>query len=320
MTNANTNGSALPTRTDVDGVEKQIRPHIRTTPVVTIPGSTLGVAAISVTFKLELTQYSGSFKCRGAFANLVARDIPAAGVVAASGGNHGAAVAYAAGKLDVPARVYVPSISSPAKLERIKSYGAELVVGGDGYSDALAASESWLQTSGALPVHAFDQRETILGQATLAKELNAQAQGIDTVLVSVGGGGLIAGIATWYQDSCRVVGVEPKASPTLRRALDAGLPVDAPTGGYAADSLSPRRIGENVYPIAERYVDDVVLVDDDVIIAAQQRLWQELRIVAEPGGATAFAGLMSSAYVARPGERIGVVVSGGNTTAVDFDR
>jgi threonine dehydratase len=214
----------------------------------------------------------------------------------------------------------VPSIASPAKLERIRDYGADLAVSGDRYASALAASEEWVVRSGALPVHAFDQTETVLGQGTLGMELEAQAEGLDTLLVGVGGGGLIAGIAAWYTGRIKIIGVEPEAAPTLHRAFEAGRPADAEAGGIAADSLAPRRLGELVFPIAQRYVDDVVLVPDDVIREAQELLWKVLRIVAEPGGAAAFAALSSGRYKTRAGERVGVVVSGGNTVAVDFSR
>jgi threonine dehydratase len=241
-------------------------------------------------------------------------------VVAASGGNHGAAVAYAAMKLKAPAKIFVPTISSPAKLQRIRDYVADLVVEGDRYADALAASEAWAQQSGAMPVHAFDQEETLLGQGTLGLELEEQAPDIDTVLVSVGGGGLIAGIAAWYAGRVRVVGVEPFASPTLTKAFEAGRPVDAEAGGLAADSLAPRRVGERVFPIARDHVHGTVLVTDDAIRKAQNVIWQALRIVAEPGGAAAFSAILSGAYQPKAGERVAIVISGGNTTAVNFDR
>jgi len=299
---------------------KLIQPHIRLTPVVALDGSDFGLAKMDLTLKLELLQHSGSFKARGAFTNLLLRQVPAAGVVAASGGNHGAAVAYAAMKLGRPAKIFVPRISSPAKIQRIRDYGADLVVGGEHYADALAASEIWRAQSGALGVHAFDQTETMLGQGTIGLELDRQAPGLDTLLVGVGGGGLIAGIAAWYAGRVRVVGVEPEASPTLAKALAAGRPVDVETGGVAADSLAPRRVGEAVFPIAQRHVDRVVLVTDEAIRHAQKALWAGIRIVAEPGAAAAFAALISARYQPRAGERVGVLVSGGNTVAVDFDR
>jgi threonine dehydratase len=240
-------------------------------------------------------------------------------VVAASGGNHGAAVAYAARQRGVPAKIFVPAISSPAKIARIKDFGAELMVGGESYADALRASEEWQAQSGALAIHAFDQRETMLGQGTLALELEEQAPDLDTVLVAVGGGGLIGGIAAWYGGKARVIGVEPEASPTLAHALAAGRPVDAPVGGLAADSLAPRRIGEAVFPIVKAHVERVILVSDDDIRASQQALWRGARVAAEPGGAAAFAALIARRYVPVAGERVGVVISGGNTHAVTFD-
>src|SRR4051812_1219020 len=230
--------------------EKIIRPYIRRTPVVEIDGSEFGLPSTTLSLKLELLQHSGSFKARGAFANLLTRDVPTAGVVAASGGNHGAAVAYAAMRLRVPAKIFVPEVSSPAKLERIRGYGADLVVIGERYSEALAAAEVWAAESGALAIHAFDQNETILGQGTVAKELEEQVPDLDTVLVAVGGGGLVAGVAAWYAGEVKVVAVEPEAAPTLARAFEAGRPVDAEAGGVAIDSLAPRRVGELVYPIA----------------------------------------------------------------------
>ena len=299
--------------------ESAIRPHIRQTPVVEIPGSDANLPCESITFKLELLQHSGSFKARGAFANLLLRQVPPVGVVAASGGNHGCAVAYAASRLGIPAKIFVPSVASPAKVDRIRSYGADLVVGGELYADALAASEEWARQSGALPVHAFDQEETLSGQGTVAAELERQAPSLDVIIVPVGGGGLIGGIAAWYGGRSRIVGIEPELAPTLTRALEAGRPVDAEAGGVAADSLAPRRVGERGYAIITRYVEQVVLVSDRAIGEAQAALWNLLRIVAEPGGAAAFAALRSNAYRPAPGARVGIIVSGGNTAAVNFD-
>src|SRR2546426_4542597 len=296
-----------------------IRPHVRVTPVLEADGANLGLAPCPLTLKLELLQHAGSFKTRGAFANLLLRTVPAAGVVAASGGNHGAAVAYAAMRLGVRAKIFVPSISSPAKIARIRSYGAELVVGGDRCANALAASEAWTRDSGALPVHAYDQAETLLGQGTRARELEQQTR-LDTLLVAVGGGGLIGGIAAWSAGRVRVIGVEPEAAPTLTAALGAGRPVDAPAGGIAADSLAPAHVGALMFPIARAHVERVVLVSDDTIRRAQQALWESFRVVAEPGGAATAAALLSGAYVPAAGERVGIVLCGGNTTAVDFTR
>ena len=299
-------------------MERRIRPYIRRTPTVVADAADFGGTPAPLTFKLELFQHAGSFKTRGAFANLLTRRVPAAGVVAASGGNHGVAVAYAARTLGVPAKIFLPRVSSPAKIERIRGYGADLEIVGECYADALAASERWASRSEALPVHAFDQTETLLGQGTLAMELAEQAPSLDTVVVPVGGGGLIGGIASWYEGRARIVGVEPEHAPTLTRALEAGRPADAEAGSVAADSLAPTRVGELVFPIARRAVDRVLLVTDDEILAAQRALWIFLRVVAEPGGSAAFAALLSGRYVPGPGERVGVIVSGGNTVAVDF--
>lgn len=307
-------------REAIVAVDALIRPHIRRTPVLDVAGVDFGLAATTVTLKLELLQHSGSFKARGAFASLLLRDIPLAGVVAASGGNHGAAVAYAAMKRGVRATIFVPEVASPAKLRRIRDCGAELVVTGARYVDALAASEEWTARSGALPIHAYDQAETLLGQGTVGLELAEQAPDLDTLLVAVGGGGLIGGIAAYYAGRIKLIGVEPELAPTLERALAAGQPVDAEAGGVAADSLAPRRVGERMFPLAQRYVDRVALVTDDAILAAQRALWEGARLVAEPGGAAAFAALLSGRYRPQPDERVGVLVCGANSTAVDFDR
>ena len=303
----------------IEQCEKIIRPHIRRTPIVEIDGKDFGLAVESLTLKLELLQHSGAFKARGAFTNLLTRTVPEAGVVAASGGNHGAAVAYAAMKLGKPAKIFVPSVSSPAKVARIRDYGADLVIEGDRYADALAASQAWAERTGALQVPAFDQDETIMGQGTLGLELEQQAPDLDTILVAVGGGGLIAGIAAWYAGRVKVVGVEPLASPTLTRAFEAGHPVDAEVGGLAGDSLAPSRIGERVFPIVRQYAPQTVLVTDEAIANAQGALWRTLRIVAEPGGAAAFSALLSGAYKPQPSERVAVIISGGNTAAVNFE-
>jgi threonine dehydratase len=304
----------------IAATERRIRPHIRRTPVIDVDGADFGSGAVRLSCKLEQLQYAGSFKTRGAFANLLVRDIPKAGVAAASGGNHGAAVAYAALRLDIPARIFVPNVSSPAKIARIREYGAELVVGGDRYADALAASEAWVARSGALAIPAFDRRETLLGQGTIGLELEQQVADLDSLLVAVGGGGLIGGIAAWYGRRIRVVGVEPEASPTLTKAMLAGRPVDAEAGGIAADSLAPRRVGELAFTILARSMDRVVLVSDEAIRHAQKALWATLRVVVEPGGAAALAALLSGRYAPQPGERVGLLLSGGNTVAVDFDR
>lgn len=295
-----------------------IGPYIRTTPVVAMCPEDFGLSGFSLHLKLEMLQYTGSFKARGAFASLLMRDVPAAGVVAASGGNHGAAVSYAAMRLGVPAKIFVPTVCTPAKIARIRSTGAELVIGGDRYADALAASEVWAEESGAMRVHAYDQHETLLGQGTLAAEIAEQLPDIDTLLVAVGGGGLIAGLAAWFAGSVKIVGVEPESAPTLTYALRAGAPVDAPAGGVAADSLAPQRVGELVFPIVREHVSEVVLISDEDITRSQRALWDIARIAAEPGGGAAFAALLSGRYVPRAGERVAVLVCGANTDAVRF--
>jgi threonine dehydratase len=307
-------------RERISATEHLIRPHIRRTPVIHLQGAELGVRAVRVSLKLEFLQHSGSFKARGAFANLLLRPVPGGGVVAASGGNHGAAVAYAARVLGHAATIFIPSIASPAKVERIRDYGATLMIGGEDYDDALRASEAWASGHDALRIHAFDQEETLCGQGTVALELEEQVPDLDSLMVPVGGGGLLGGTAAWYGRKLRLIAVEPERCPTLTRASEAGRLVDAEVGGIAADSLGPRRVGELNYAIIRDVVEQTVLVTDAEIHAAQVALWKQLRIVAEPGGATALAALLSGKYRPRGGERTGVLISGGNTVAVNFDR
>jgi threonine dehydratase len=307
------------TRERIAQTERLIRPYIRRTPVFRVDLSDFGLGSGPVDLKLELFQHSGSFKARGAFTNLLTRAAAPAGVVAASGGNHGAAVAYAAMRLGVPATIFTPSITAAAKAERIRRYGADLVIGGDRYADALAASEIFAKERGMLTIHAFDQPETLIGQGTLGLEIGEDLPEIDTLFVAVGGGGLIGGIAAWFAGRIKIVAVEPEAAPTLHKAFEAGRPVDAEAGGIAADSLAPKRVGELMFPIARSFVDRSILVSDDEILTAQRALWQNVQIAAEPGGAAAFAALLSGQYAPEPGERIAVLICGGNTTAVKFD-
>ena len=309
-----------------------IRPHVRRTPVMEVDATDFGLEGRPLVFKLELFQHTGSFKPRGALASLLSIPVPPAGVVAASGGNHGLAVAYAAHKLGVPARIFVPNVSAATKRARIRELGADLVIAGERYADALAASREFASTSGAREIHAFDQPTTLLGQGTLGLEVEDQcgvraagratlaspAAGLDTLLVAVGGGGLIGGVAAWFAGRVRIVGVEPRTAPTLYRAREAGHPVDAEAGGIAADSLAPRQVGQLMFPLAEKYVEKVVLVEDDAIRDAQRALWRVMRVASEPGGAAAFAALLGGAYQPSPDEHVGVVVCGGNTDAVDF--
>jgi threonine dehydratase len=307
------------TREAIARVEPLIRPYVRRTPTIAVEGADFGLTAAPIQLKLECLQHTGTFKARGAFTNLITRTVPQAGVVAASGGNHGVAVAYAAMKRGVHATIFVPKVSSPAKIELIRRYGAELVVTGERYADALAASEVFVRERGAMPIHAFDQVETLLGQGTVGLEIEADTPKIDTLLVAVGGGGLIGGIAAWFASRIRIIAVEPEGAPTLHLALKAGQPVDAPAEGIAADSLAPKQVGPLMFPIAQRHVHRSVLVSDDAIRAAQRALWDHVRVVAEPGGAAAFAALLSGAYQPSPDERVAVLVCGANTTAVKFE-
>jgi threonine dehydratase len=299
--------------------ERLIRPHVRHTPILHVDLADFGLEPKPVALKLEHLQHTGSFKVRGAFASLLTQSIPPAGVVAASGGNHGAAVAYAAMRLGVPATIFLPSVTSPSKVERIRSYAANLVVEGDRYADALAASERYGEARGTLAVHAFDQPQTLLGQGSVGCEIDADLPAIDTLLVAVGGGGLIGGIAAWFRGRVKIIAVEPEGAPTLWRALAAGRPVDAEAEGIAADSLAPRRVGTLMFPIAQAFVERSVLVSDDDIRAAQNALWDKARIVTEPGGAAAFGALLSGKYRPAADERVAVLICGANTTAVRFD-
>ena len=313
----------LPNRTGIAAAAGLIQPYIRKTPCLAIAARDLdlgdqGGAFARLVLKLEFLQHTGSFKARGAFTNLLTQPIPEAGVVAASGGNHGAAVAYAAQVLGIPATIFVPEVASVAKLARIRNYGANLVVTGALYADALAASEEHLWRAGGLAVHAYDSAETLLGQGTVALEMEEQAPELDTVLVAIGGGGLIGGMAGWFGEAVRVVGVEPETAPTMTHALAAGEPIDTEAGGIAADSLAPRRVGKMPFAILRDRGVQVVLVPDDAIRLAQTLLWERCRIVTEPGGAAALAALTSGRYRPAAGERVGVVLCGANTMGVSL--
>jgi threonine dehydratase len=298
----------------------RIRPHVRRTPIIEVDLADFGLESRPVVFKLEFLQHTGTFKPRGALASLLSRPVPEAGVVAASGGNHGLAVAFAARKVGTKATIFVPSVSAATKRQRIQALGAELVISGERYNDALLASKEFAARSGALEIHAYDQPGTLLGQGTVGIEVEEQCapNGLDTLLVAVGGGGLIGGMAAYFEGRTRLIAVEPRLAPTLYRAREAGRPVDAEAGGIAADSLAPRQIGELMFPITQRFVEKAVLVEDDAIRESQRALWRVLRVAAEPGGATAFAALLSGVYKPAPGERVGVVLCGANTDAVSF--
>ncbi|WP_229426608.1 threonine/serine dehydratase [Microvirga alba] len=309
--------NAAITRAHIEAAHARIAPHVRRTPSWTLPGAFGHDGPVSL--KLEFLQHAGSFKTRGAFNTLLSKPVPAAGVAAASGGNHGAAVAYAAKQLGLKARIFVPEISSPAKIAVIRSHGADVVIGGARYADAQAACDRYVAESGALRIHPFDADATIAGQGTVALEWEADAAPLDTVLIAVGGGGLISGVASWWAGRVKVVGVEPEGSRALHAALEAGKPVDVDVDSIAADSLGARNTGDLVYSICGNSVDHVALVTDEAIRQAQAQLWRDWRIATEPGGATALAALTSGAYKPKPGERVGVLLCGANVELAKLD-
>lgn len=298
-------------RAEIEEASKRIASYVRTTPIMHLEAGIWDLDA-QVTLKFEQLQHTASFKPRGAFNRILSNTVPEAGVIAASGGNHGIAVAYAARKLGYQAEIFVPEICSPVKVERLRGYGARVSIIGADYAEALAASQERAGQTGALVVHAYDQPEVLAGQGTLGYEFARQAPDLDTVLIAVGGGGLLAGVAAWFAGAVRVIGVEPETSQSMTQALAAGKPVDVEVSGIAVDSLGARRVGGLAFAQVQRYVERVVLVSNENIKAAQRTLWNDLRIVAEPGGATATAALLSGAYQPAPGERVGVVVCGGN--------
>lgn len=304
-------------RTAIEAAAHRIAARVRETPVIELRAERdLGVDAVCL--KLELLQHSGSFKARGAFNRLLSAQVPAAGVIAASGGNHGAAVAFAARAVEVPAEIYVPRSTPEAKVRRLRDYGGAVTQTGENYAEAYIAMQARAAATGALVVHAYDQAAVVAGQGTLARELERQAPPLDAVFVAVGGGGLIAGVASWYAGGTRVIAVEPANCPTLHAALNAGAPVDVSVSGIAADSLGARRIGAIAFEMARRYVAGVVRVSDDEIQRARRWLWHTLRIAAEPGGAAALAGLMQGRHSLPEDARVGVVVCGGNTDPGDL--
>jgi len=302
---------------DIQNAHQRIRPYVRATPVLATTKGELQSNA-DVFLKLELLQHTGSFKPRGAFNRMLANAIPSAGVVAASGGNHGIATAYAASQLGCHAEIFVPKISSPAKVERLRTFGAGVNVLGENYQEALRASNERAVETGALIVHAYDQPETLAGQGTIGLELEQQIPGIDTILIAVGGGGLLGGIAAWFSGRVRIVSVEPELSPCLARGLEAGSPVKVNVAGIAADSLGASSAGPLMFPIAQKYVNEAVLVSDDDIRNAQRTLWNQFRLMAEPGGSAAMAALLSGKYRVKDGERVVVLVCGANVTPGSF--
>jgi threonine dehydratase len=303
---------AMTCRRDIAAAARRITNHVRHTPLLRLGGTDLGLE-FPVTLKLELLQHTGSFKPRGAFNRLLSAERPEAGVIAASGGNHGAAVAYAARALGLKAEIFVPTLTPPTKVARIAGYGAHVVQTGATYAEALAASRDRQATTGALEVHAYDHADVLAGQGTVGREFEHDAPELTHILVATGGGGLIGGIAAWYAGSADVISVEPEGCPALHDALRSGRPVEAPVGGLAADSLGAREVGRLMFPIAQTYVADAVLVPDGAIAAAQRLIWDRLRLVAEPGGATALAAVLSGAFKPPAGARVGVLVCGSNT-------
>jgi threonine dehydratase len=306
----------IPAQADIAAAAERIAPFVRHTPVLRLAGAELGAPG-DVVLKLELLQHAGSFKPRGAFNRIltaqVAGALPAAGLIAASGGNHGAAVAYAARVLGLSAEIFIPELTPPAKRARIESFGARLVQTGATYAEALEASRVRQAETGAMEVHAFEHPTILAGQGTTALEFEQDAPELTHVLVATGGGGLIGGMAAWYRGRTKLISVEPAACPALHDALVAGGPVTAPVGGVAADSLGSRRVGELMFPLAQAFIEEAVLVSDDAIRAAQRLLWDRLRLVAEPGGATALAALISKAWTPPKDARVGVLVCGSNT-------
>jgi threonine dehydratase len=304
-------------RTEIQDAGRRIARHVRRTPVIALEDKAFGIDA-KIFSKLECLQHTGSFKPRGAFNCILSSRIGEAGVIAASGGNHGAAVAYAAHHLGHRAEIFVPTITPANKVERLKHYGAAITITGHSYSEALAASRERAAQTGAVSIHAYDDPRVLAGQGTLGMEFEEQVRGLDSVLIAVGGGGLIGGVAAWYQERVRVIAVEPERAPTLHKALAAGQIVDVEVGGVAADSLGARRAGELMFPIAQKFVAQSLVVTDDHIVESQKALWRELRLIAEPGGATALAALLSGAYKPHPGERVGVVLCGSNADLAKF--
>ena len=310
--------TAIPSRTDIDSAAERIAPYVRRTPVIEVDGAEFEIPGVRLFLKLELLQHTGSFKARGAFNRVLSGDVPGVGLLAASGGNHAQGVAYVARELGYPAEIFVPASTPSIKVRRLHELGAHVVQIGDVYDDACRAAEKRAQETGALVVHAFDHREVVAGAGTIGRELQQQAPDLDTALIAVGGGGLIGGTAAWLRDDANIVAVESEGCPTLARALLAGKPVDIEVSGLARDSLGASRIGEIGFAIASRWVDKSVLISDASIKRAQWLLWKRLRIMAEPGGATALAGLMSGDVRLQAGDRIAVLVCGGNTDPALF--
>jgi threonine dehydratase len=301
-------------RASIEVAALRIEPHVRRTPLWVLDSAAFDLPGprYEVWLKLEQLQVSGSFKARGMFNRLLANPIPSAGVIAASGGNAGIATAAAARALGVQAEIFLPSVSSAAKRARLAALGARVIVAGEQYADALAACIDRQRETGALMTHAYDQVEVVAGAGTLAREIEAQQGLPDAVLVSVGGGGLVAGIAAWCAGRSRVLALEPELAPTLQRARAAGAPVDVAVGGIAADALGARRIGTIAWEITRQHVADALLLGEDTIRDAQRLLWQRFQLAVEPAAALPLAALRSGAVQPRAGDRIALIVCGAN--------
>ena len=304
-------------RKEIVEASLRIKTYVRRTPVLKVNGEDFGIDA-EIFLKLEYLQHTGSFKPRGAFNCILQSDVSTAGIIAASGGNHGAAVAYASQKLGYRSEIFVPTISSPVKVNRLKDYNAQITIIGKDYAEALEASLERAKETGAVSIHAYDDERTLAGQGTVGLEFEKDVPNLDSVLVAVGGGGLIGGIAAWYQDKVKVIGVEPETARALHLSLQEGKVTEYLSSGIAADSLGARRIGDLIFPIAQQFIPEVHLVTDEEITAAQKALWQKLRIITEPGGAAAFAALLSGKYKPSPGEKVGVVLCGANADLSKF--
>lgn len=293
----------------------RIRGHVLETPTIETTGFGLG---FPIEIKLEQMQHTGSFKARGAFNTLLSQPVPEAGLVAASGGNHGAAVAYAAHHLGHKAHIFVPEIAGPSKIALIKGIGAELTVVSGEYVNALNRAQDYEAETGAMQIHAYDAPATVAGQGSCMFEWERQGLAADTVLIAVGGGGLIGGALAWLAGARKVIAVEPETSACLHAAIEAGKPVDVDVSGVAANALGARRIGSISFDLAQQHLAESILVSDAAIITAQHALWRECRQLVEPAGATALAALMSGAYRPAPGEKVAVLVCGGNIAPDPF--
>lgn len=301
-----------PTPDAITAAAPLIAPYIRQTPIVTVEAQALGLPC-PVTLKLEHTQITGSFKLRGAFYNMLTRAVPEVGVVAASGGNHGAAVAYAATALGHKSRIFVPAaIAKEEKLKRMRGFGGEVILTEGSVGACMAEYAAYAETSGALSVHPYDTIPTLTGQGTLAREIDAQMDGVDTVIVSTGGGGLIGGVAAWFRDRVKVVSVETEGTNTLEKSLREGPDIDVSASGIAAGSLGGPRLGVDSFAVIKAFVDEAIIVPDADVFTAATRLWEATRLIGEPGSAVALAALTSGAYVPAKDERVCVILCGGN--------